>query len=302
MKILDSVKLPKKSNCVFYNTGLDSYEKCLDKKHFMSYPWKVIYNYNSRGFRDSEWPEKLTELKNSIWCIGDSFTVGLGSPLRNTWSHILSEKTGCRTINVSMDGASNNWISRQTNLIYDEIVPKTMVVCWSFLHRREKNAYNTCLTEFLNFFDDIKDPLWECIYSISDFNSLPLRIKKEVLLHHHRHANFNVLYDEDFNILDFECLDDEILRTHTTSDSAYEDLENFRRCVQRVQHLRNCNIIHSVIPNFSDLKYHGDALNILTEMNCNFIGHFQNLDIARDGFHFDKKHSIEMVNRILQFI
>lgn len=301
MKILNSLNLPNKSKCIFNETGVDSYEKCLDKKHFISYPWQVVYNYNSRGFRDCEWPENITDLKNSIWCLGDSFTVGLGSPLRNTWPYILSEKTNCRTINVSMDGASNNWISRKANHIYNEILPKTIVICWSFLHRREDNVFNKCLDEFIKFFNDIKDPSWTHIHCMSDFNDLPLHIKKEVLLDHCHTTNINVIYDEDFNILNFECLNDEILRLFATPDSAYEDLENFKRCVQSVHQLSNCNIIHSVIPNFSDPEYHNYALNILTEKNCKFIGYFKNLDIARDGIHFDREHSTEMVNRILQF-
>ena len=55
--ILPDFILPSRQNQVWDESGLDSYAACLDKKHFKSYPHKVEYRYNSRGFRDTEWPE-----------------------------------------------------------------------------------------------------------------------------------------------------------------------------------------------------------------------------------------------------
>jgi len=139
--ILPNLILPSRINQCWEYSGLDSPEHCQDKKHFKKYPHTILYQYNSRGFRDQEWPESTEELKNSIWCLGDSFTVGLGSPLEHTWPWLLQKQTGRRVINVSMDGASNNWIARRAKLIQNIINPKNIVIMWSYLHRREHNNH-----------------------------------------------------------------------------------------------------------------------------------------------------------------
>jgi hypothetical protein len=108
-----------------------------------------------------------SELKNAIWCVGDSFTVGLGSPLLHTWPSRLAELSNRRTRNVSMDGASNEWIARTAQSIVNSICPMHMVIMWSYTHRRELNdvtlnvenrrlfSTNTSVTEDL-------DNLLEC--------------------------------------------------------------------------------------------------------------------------------------------
>lgn len=116
--------------------GLDDPNRCRNKQHFLNYPHEIEYNYNSRGFRDEEWPPEK-ELKSSIWCVGDSFTVGVGQPYNFIWPQVLQQKLGKRTINVSRDGASNDWIIRQSKKILDTIKPELMIVMFSYLHRRE---------------------------------------------------------------------------------------------------------------------------------------------------------------------
>jgi hypothetical protein len=135
--ILPDLILESRINQNWDFSGMDSADQCLNKKHFLDYPHTVNYHYNSRGFRDSEWPESIEDLQNAIWCIGDSFTVGLGSPYEFTWHQILSKATGRRCINISMDGASNSWISRRACQIIQDVKPTHMVVLWSYAHRRE---------------------------------------------------------------------------------------------------------------------------------------------------------------------
>ena len=74
-------------------TGMDSPSNAIDKVHFSSFPYKVAYSYNSRGFRDAEWPKTIEELKDAIWCIGDSFTAGVGSPYEHMWTQLLQKRT-----------------------------------------------------------------------------------------------------------------------------------------------------------------------------------------------------------------
>lgn len=134
--ILPHLRLYSRANIVENFSGMDSYEHCLDKSWFQNYPYNVKYCFNSRGFRDQEWPTS-DQLSNAIWCLGDSFTVGLGNPVEHTWPYILQEATGIRCINISMDGASNDWIARHAVDILREIKPRTIVIQWSYFHRRE---------------------------------------------------------------------------------------------------------------------------------------------------------------------
>lgn len=149
--ILSDLILKSKVNLQCTKSGIDSYNRCLDRDYFKNFPHTVEYCYNSRGFRDSEWPVSIEELKNAIWCVGDSFTVGLGSPFVHIWPQVLQGKSRLRTINVSMDGASNEWIARQIIRIQQEISPKNIVVMWSYFHRRESETGNSDEEKRLHF-------------------------------------------------------------------------------------------------------------------------------------------------------
>jgi hypothetical protein len=135
--IMPDMRLNSRINQILFYSGMDSDVGCLDKLHFVTYPHKVEYVYNSRGFRDQEWPNSDSELASAIWCIGDNYTVGIGSPLAHTWPVRLSEQTGLRCINVSMDGASNDWIVRRAQQIAAVVKPTHMAIMWAHLHRRE---------------------------------------------------------------------------------------------------------------------------------------------------------------------
>lgn len=139
--ILPSFILNTRSNKTFTTTGIDSEDKCRDKKWFKNYPHEITYSYNNRGFRDSEWPPD-SELSNAIWCFGDSFTVGIGNNINHTWPQILSTKTGRRTINISLDGASNNWIHRRAKEVLDTVKPRALVIHWTYLSRYEKEDHS----------------------------------------------------------------------------------------------------------------------------------------------------------------
>ena len=135
--ILPDLILPSRLNQRWPYSGIDSLEHCLDKQHFQDYPYTVDYVYNSRGFRDQEWSDSDKELRDAIWCFGDSFTVGIGQPLAHIWPQVLATATARRCINVSMDGASNDWICRRAQEIWTAIRPQHMVIMWSYTHRRE---------------------------------------------------------------------------------------------------------------------------------------------------------------------
>lgn len=136
-QILPDLILPSRVDQCWTESGMDSPKHCQDKAHFASYPHPVEYNCNSRGFRDAEWPNDLLELKNAIWVFGDSFTVGVGSPISHTWPYAVAKELNKRVINVSMDGASNEWIARRAVDVYRAVQPSNMIIMWSYFHRRE---------------------------------------------------------------------------------------------------------------------------------------------------------------------
>ena len=134
LKIRNRIGLPGSET-----SGMDCLEKCFNKEHFRNYPKKITYRYNSRGFRDSEWP---TDLSNVIWCVGDSFTVGIGQPYEEIWPQLLENKTGKRCINIGEDGCSNDTMALRAQEICKLYRPKLIVVMWSYFSRRRTNDKN----------------------------------------------------------------------------------------------------------------------------------------------------------------
>ena len=134
--ILPGFYLRSRTNQVWDETGIDSLAYAKDVDYFKNYPYNISYNYNSRGFRDAEWPNE--GLQDAVWCIGDSFTVGLGTPIHHAWPKVLESTINSRTINVSLDGASNMWIARKAIELIQTVAPKNIVILWSYFHRREE--------------------------------------------------------------------------------------------------------------------------------------------------------------------
>ena len=135
--ILPDLCLPSRINRRCQFTGINSYHACRDKQYFLQYPHEVVYHFNSRGFRDREWPFMLQDLQESVWCVGDSFTVGIGQPFDHIWPQVLQRAIGRRVINISMDGASNDWIFRKALQVLDVVNPIKVICMWSYTHRRE---------------------------------------------------------------------------------------------------------------------------------------------------------------------
>jgi len=161
--ILPNFVLPNRIGLVEQCSGLDSLQHCFDSDHFKSYPHTVEYRYNSRGFRDAEWPKSKQELQQAIWCIGDSFTVGIGSAQSHTWPAVAQRRTHTRTVNISMDGASNVWIARQARQVLKHIQPQHCVIQWSFLHRTENVQHKKIAHTALSADPDQNIPAWQAL-------------------------------------------------------------------------------------------------------------------------------------------
>lgn len=222
--MLKDLYLNSRANQTWYSGGIDTLDRCLDKKHFDAYPLKVEYTFNSRGFRDEEWPTDLAQLRDCVWCVGDSFTVGVGQPYDHIWPQVLARASGKRTINVSMDGASNDWIARRAKQILDQLAPRNMVVMWSYVHRRENPDNSLADEDRLMFCDARRD-----------------------------------------------------------SDSV-DDRANLQVCRTRLQDARS-HVIEAAIPNFCVFASHETAKE--RDNVCGGILMIHQLDLARDGHHFD---------------
>ena len=287
--ILPDFVLPSRVNQRWEYSGIDSIDYCIDKHHFNQYPYPITYNYNSRGFRDQEWPDSIDQLKTAIWCVGDSFTVGIGNPLKHTWPWLLQNQTNLRTINVSMDGASNNWIARKTVEILQKINPQHIVIHWSYTHRREADPTTVYNLRWNNFYQDIKDPSWPDCPTMQEVDNLPARIRHEILT-----------WPDPLPWPDsLPTISDEDLRQKYLPDATIDDdLINTTECINRVvQASTGTKIIHSFIPEFCQNTH--KIQQHLVQHQVNFIPEFSRLDLARDSHHYDIKTSQYFVNLIV---
>jgi len=135
---MNLLEIPGNKNLKIKFSGMDCFELCIDKKHFENYKKTIFYEYNSNGFRDKEWP---LDLKNRIWCLGDSFTAGIGQPQEEIWPALLEKQLGERCINISEDGCSNDLISLRVEQI-KKFDPKCIIIMWSYFWRRWINNKN----------------------------------------------------------------------------------------------------------------------------------------------------------------
>jgi len=288
--ILPDFVLPTKSQVFVKTCGIDSLDRCLNRQHFLNYPHNIDYQYNSRGFRDAEWPESMEELKNAIWCIGDSFTVGVGSPYNFTWPQVLSAATGRRCINIGMDGASNTWISRRACQIIQEVKPSHMVVLWSYLHRRESpdtkmsddlriifNDKNSSPDDDLTDFIDCYEKLNTYSTDTNIFNgAIPHFGAPDVSIEiNHMIQSWNNIKDSSW-----------------PSEPPYTKVE-FELLPDYIK-----NDIHTHAPDM--LMYYETNTNLKKIIRNNQLLCLKNLDWARDYHHFDITTSNFFVEQIVK--
>lgn len=296
--ILPDLILPSRVNLYCTESGIDSLLHCHDKKHFKNYPYEVAYQYNSRGFRDQEWPAGYAALKSAIWCVGDSFTVGLGSPVEHTWPYAVADRLDAKTINVAMDGASNNWIARRAVDIVNAVGPVKMIIMWSYFHRREINntfanderrrvnfileslEHETADYEnFINCVNAVNRVLPDCIHFIipsAAANISPDRTYETI------QAKWNLIKGPDWPESAPASIDaylqlpkfvkDEIVNIHHFDSYLKQLLNSIQAALPLHNHLK------------STVKY--------------YAGEVPMLDRARDGHHFDQLTSLWVADAV----
>lgn len=267
--ILPELVIPSHMGKCFQYTGMDSIEFCKNREHFVSYPHKIEYIYNSRGFRDSEWPTTPAELQESTWCVGDSFTVGLGSPLQHTWPAQVAKISAQQVINVSMNGASNDWISRITELIVKEINPRNIIVMWSYTHRREhpdtsRDSERRRLNYIRSTVDDDWNNFLDCHNKISalDSNIIEFTIPEFHPMIPDLNKYWNLFRGESWPT-EYPTTIDELNRLPQNVllelQQVFKELDNYRAHLTVIESLAQLDIIST-----------------------------PQLDLARDGNHFDR--------------
>lgn len=273
--LLPDLVLPSRVNQRWHMSGMDNPRYCNRVTHWYSYPHDIEYQYNSRGFRDQEWPE---DFANTIWCLGDSFTVGIGSPVQHTWWYQLSLLAQRRVINVSMDGASNQWISRKACAILNSGLCDAMVIQWSYTHRRERQDLD-CVYDlrWQRFYRDIQDPSWPRCPPWALHDQLPERILEECQ-QDPAYAQITQVPDEDLRI-DIPDRDAVLDPMHNTQD--------FLACLHQVeQSAGTAQIVHTFIPSWSD-DANMSRLQRSWPVQRRWIPEIQRLDWARDYHHYD---------------
>jgi hypothetical protein len=232
--ILPNLKLVFYTNLKLKYLGIDTYERCSNKEHFLNYPYEIDYVYNSRGFRGPEWPSNID---NVCWCIGDSFTSGIGSTYEHIWPSVLSTKLSIPVLNVSLDGASNMWMARKTIEIL-EIQPKYTIIQWTFSNRRE--------------------------------------------------------------IENSEASDEHRRTWYLNETTTEEDIQNTIDCINLVEiNKKNTTIIHTFVPKNVPDEYQLIFKELVEKMNINIIW-FEQIDYARDYFHYDIKTCNSLVEKIIE--
>lgn len=188
------------------NTGLDTYESCFDKEHFKNYNKKISYEYNSKGFRDVEWP---TDLSDCIWCIGDSFTEGLGQPFEETWPQVLQKSTGKTCINLGVNGASAESMRVRAESAVSTYKAKNVVIMWSFIHRRRVNGRDVHYDDRSKEVFNDKADLENFLYNFNIANSLQANIVNTVVPKSFWNERMEYVIDKKTNnaIINFEQVD-----------------------------------------------------------------------------------------------
>ena len=267
---------------------MDSFMSCRNKTHWLTYPYAVNYAYNSRGFRDNEWPDLLN---NVVWCVGDSFTVGVGLPQTHTWPELLKNKLNRPTINVSMGGASNGWITRKVLDILAEANPRTIVIHWSYLHRRENTdkQYTVQNVEWQKFYNSIRGETWPQEVELKDFETLPLWVRQEI------DSNPDWCNWRD-NLPGDEALREMYLGNAPTNDVDIEHLTQLVRSIEAVK--KDTQIIYSFIPEFAPADRIKEVELKIQNLSPCVVPYFSKLDLARDGHHYgvnSVKHFVDQV-------
>lgn len=127
-------------NIPFYS-GLQTDSLGMDSRQHSTNPYvfdqqtPITYQFNEIGFRT----HSVKQMKSdAILVLGDSFTLGMGVNISNRYTDILEQQLSHQILNVSLNGASNDWIARTLVNLLKLFCPRAIVIHYTFSHRRER--------------------------------------------------------------------------------------------------------------------------------------------------------------------
>lgn len=266
-----------------------------------NYPYVVHYKFNSRGYRDYEWPGVAEQCKSAVWCIGDSATLGIGSPVAHTWPQLLADRWQKPTINISLMGASNDFIERKCVELLTELQPEFIVLCWSFLYRRD--YLTDQVSEFVRletqrnwqeFYLNIKDTTWPPCQDIEDMHTLPAQIQQEIQQKYQ--APTVPVTDETYMYAENH---DQVV-AQAARRGEQQEVEYFLDKIHNISaHQQTTRIFHTIVPNAASAAESKLLKQKLQEIDLPMY-FIEQCDHARDKSHWDIKTNTLIVDKVSQ--
>lgn len=282
--LLPNIIVPRLVNKKFRFYSPDTQSDCQDLKHFKKYPYDISYEFNSRGFRDVEWPN---DLENAIWCLGDSATIGVGAPIAHSWPSQLTRLTGIPTINLGIRAIDNHTISDIAREIITNLQPRNVLILWSFFERRPVGSIHTNIVDLSKQLIvenelDHYDYFTKCILNLDSISS-----------------KTNIVHGLIPNSTDYIWNDECVLRRiwddvkDPTWPEKLEHIENIDTVIDK-RILEELDTVHHV---YDRLKRISEWYKFKSKFMKNDIGKFDQLDLSRDGRHWDINTSKLIANK-----
>lgn len=190
-------------------TEEEEYQKNIVEKYdeLKKYGWidnKVIYKFNSYGFRCDEFTDEPT-----LMALGCSNTLGQGIPVEHTWSKILSQHAGLRCANLAQAGGSPDTAFRMCSRWIDIIKPKVVAYL-------EPPPYRT---ELLHYKQGAKN------LSVGNYNSVKEEYSKFYNLWIMENSNYLLNYEKNKLAIKYLCYERNI-KFITRNDESLNKIRN----------------------------------------------------------------------------
>jgi len=229
----------------------------------------INYRFNSRGFRDHEWPDNLD---NTSWLLGGSHMVGVGLSFEDTATVQLN------SINVSILNASNSWIARQILWLFAENIKiNNVIIQWQSVLSTELDLKQAKSLEFLALYKDIKKFHWPKVKTVQDLNLVnPIIMENLDQDPYGRKVNRMRGAQETAQI----PYRPERLFCMGGARSLIEDIVSVEAAC-----LCDTKLIHAFAPGFATDKEKQYIYSTLDEMQISYVPELKQIDYSRDNKH-----------------
>lgn len=233
----------------------------------------IRYDFNSRGFRDHEWPH---DLQGVTWCIGDSELMGTGVAHEQSTPAHMTRLLGQPVLNISIIRASNDWIARQCHYILQALPTATVLLQWSFTTRSELTLDQAKDHELLGLYRSLRDPTWPELKGWSDLANLDQSLQEEIKC------------DPYYKKIAAMTGPQETGQIHYRKELLL-DLAGARRLLDLIRDLEtikySAKIIHAFVPRFAECQEREWIYQQLDSLGLSYIPEYQPLDLGRDRQH-----------------